>query len=114
MGLSMNLTIVSLESFSKDVKRLYKKYKNISHDLKKLQEALYENPKSGIELGAGCYKIRIANSSASTGKSGGFRVLYYYVDSQENIYLMAMYSKSELENISDDRLVDILKKNGLK
>ena len=109
----MNLKIVSLDSFSKDVKRLYKKYKNISCDLKKLQDILLNNPKAGIELGAGCYKIRVANSSVPTGKSGGFRVIYYHIDSQEYIYLMAIYSKTELENISDDRLKEILKKNGL-
>ncbi len=114
MGLSMNLTIVSLDTFSKDVKKLHKKYKNISNDLKKLQETLQENPKVGIELGDNCYKIRVANSSIPTGKSGGFRVLYYYLDMQDNIYLMTMYSKTELENISDDRLLDILKINGLR
>ena len=109
----MNLTIVSLDTFSKDVKKLYKKYKNISNDLKKLQEDLIKNPKAGIELGHNCYKIRVANSSIPTGKSGGFRVLYYYLDAEEYLYLMTMYSKRELENISDDKLLEILKINGL-
>ena len=114
MGLLMNLTIVSLDIFSKDVKKLHKKYKNISNDLKKLQVTLLQDSKAGLELGYNCYKIRVANSSIPTGKRGRFRVLYYYLDSQDNIYLMTMYSKTELENISDDRLLDILKTNGLK
>lgn len=109
----MNLTIVSLDTFSKDVKKLYKKYKNISNDLKKVQEDLIKNPKAGIELGHNCYKARVGNSSIPTGKSGGFRVLYYYLDAEGRLYLMTMYSKRELENISDDKLLEILKINGL-
>ena len=111
----MNLKIISLELFSKDVKKLYKKYRNIADDLKVLEKELQSDPKCGIELGHSCYKykVRLKNSSVPTGKSGGFRVIYYYLDAKANIYLMAMYSKSELENISEDRVVEILKKNHL-
>ena len=111
----MNLKIISLELFSKDVKKLYKKYRNIADDLKVLEKELQSDPKCGIELGHSCYKykVRLKNSSVPTGKSGGFRVIYYYLDAKANIYLMAMYSKSELENISEDRVVEILKNNHL-
>ncbi|MBT5935872.1 hypothetical protein [Sulfurimonas sp.] len=110
----MNLTITSLESFSKEIKKLFKKYKNISQDLKSLQNELLTNPKAGIELGSNCYKIRLANSSIPTEKSGGLRVIYYYLDEKSNIYLMSIYSKTDLENISDSKLVDILTSSGLK
>ena len=110
----MNLKIVSLKSFSKDVKKLHKKYKNISNDLRELYKNLNENPNAGVALGDNCFKIRLANSSIPIGKSGGFRVIYYYIDTNNHIYLMAMYSKSELDNISDEKLRDILKINGLK
>jgi len=109
----MNLKITNLTSFSKDIKRLYKKYRNLSKDLKTLKHELEQNPKAGIELGANCYKIRLENSSVPTGKSKGFRVIYYYIDEKQNIYLMAMYSKSELANISDSKIIEILKENGL-
>ncbi len=109
----MNLTIKPLESFKKDVKKLHKKYKNIPKDLKKLQEELLQNPKAGIQLGLHCYKIRLANSSIPTGKSSGFRVVYYFLDEFGVIYLMSMYSKSDLENISDEEVLHILKQNGL-
>jgi mRNA-degrading endonuclease RelE of RelBE toxin-antitoxin system len=109
----MNLKIISLNTFAKDVKKLHKKYKNISADLKKLQNTLMQNPKEGIELGHNLYKIRVANSSIPTGKSGGFRVIYYYLDTEGNIYLMNIYSKTELENINNDKLIEILKLNGL-
>ena len=109
----MNLNIKTLSYFEKDVKRLFKKYKQLPSDLKVLKQELAENPKAGIELGNSCYKIRLANSSVPTGKSGGFRIIYYYIDSKDNLYLMSMYSKSELENINDKVILEILKDNTL-
>lgn len=107
----MNLNIKTLSTFDKNVKSLFKKYKQLPNDLKTLKLELLKDPKSGIELGNGCYKIRLANSSVPTGKSGGFRVIYYYIDTNNNLYLMCMYSKSELENIDDKVILDILKQN---
>ena len=109
----MNLKILSLESFSKDVKKLYKKYRKIADDLKVLEKQLYTDPKIGIEVGNSCYKVRLRNSSVPTGKSGGFRVIYYYIDDKNSLYLMAIYSKSELENISDEKIMEILKNSDL-
>ena len=109
----MNLKIKTLSCFDKDVKKLFKKYKQLSSDLKVLKEELFENPKAGIELGNSCYKIKLANSSIPTGKSGGFRIIYYHIDTNVTLYLMSMYSKNELENIDDKIILQILKENGL-
>ncbi len=109
----MNLQIKVLENFAKEVKKLSKKYKNISEDLKTLQIELSQNPTCGISLGNNCYKLRVANSSVPTGKSGGFRVIYYYIDSNGIIYLMSIYSKSDLDNISDEKILEILRDNEL-
>ena len=109
----MKLNIVSLDTFKISVKKLYKKYRNLLNDLKSLNKILQENPKAGIALGQNCYKIRLANSSIPTGKSGGFRVIYYYFDNQNNLYLMIIYSKTELDNISDKKLNEILQMNKL-
>ncbi|HHH19537.1 MAG TPA: hypothetical protein ENK86_03350 [Campylobacterales bacterium] len=110
----MSLRIVRLETFDKDVKRLYKKYKQLPNDLKHLLHELNENPKAGIDLGSHCYKIRLANSSIPTGKSGGFRVVYYYYDGEENLFLMTMFSKRDMENMSDEKITELLKKYGLE
>ena len=109
----MNLKIRTLSHFNKEVKKLFKKYKQLPDDLKVLSKELLANPKAGIELKNGCYKIRLANSSIPTGKSGGFRVIYYHIDTNNNIYLMSIYSKRELENIDDKIILNILKENGL-
>ncbi|APW66874.1 hypothetical protein LPB137_13890 [Poseidonibacter parvus] len=104
----MNLKIISLESFKKDVKKLYKKNKKLPSDLKTLNEVLNENPKAGIELTSDLYKIRLENSSSKVGKSGVFRIIYYYIDKDENLYLLKIYSKTETPNIKEEVLIKIL------
>ena len=104
----MNLKIISLDSFKKDAKKLYKKNKKLPIDLKTVNDTLNENPKAGIELSSNLYKIRLENSSSNTGKSGGFRIIYYYLDNNENLYLLKIYSKTETPNIKEEVLVKIL------
>jgi mRNA-degrading endonuclease RelE of RelBE toxin-antitoxin system len=109
----MNLKITKLETFAKEAKRLYKKYKKLPDDLKILVKELNYNPKAGIDLGANCYKIRLANSSIPTGKSSGFRVIYYYYDGELDIYLLTIFSKRDMDNISDEKIIELLKKYNL-
>ena len=100
----MNLKILSTKSFLGEVKTLHKRYKNIAKDLLLLEKELYENPNAGIALANHCYKIRLANSSIPTGKSGGFRIVYYSVDEKNNVYLLSIYSKNDIANISDEKI----------
>jgi len=109
----MKTKIFPLEVFKKDVKELQKKYNQIFSDLKELNKILKDNPKAGRPLGKNCFKIRLQNSSIPTGKSGGFRVIYYFLDKNNNIYLMTIYSKTDQDNISDYEIAEILKKNNL-
>ena len=108
----MSLKIIPTPEFSRSVKKLHKHYRLIAKDLKELEEELQENTHAGIELGNHCFKIRLPNSSVPTGKSGGFRVIYY-LQTTEAIYLLAIYSKNDLENIDQKHLVEILVANGL-
>jgi len=108
----MNLIIKPLESFKKSAKKLAKRYKNIAKDLKGLEDELSSNPDCGTYIGSNCFKIRVVNSSIPTGKSGGFRVIYYK-KIKNIIYLMEIYSKSDIENITDEKILEILRGNGL-
>ena len=109
----MNLTIIPTPEFKKSVKKLFKRYKLISKDLADLEKELQEDTHAGVDLGNGCFKIRLKNSSVPVSKSGGFRVIYF-LRTQEKIYLLEIYSKSDLDNIEDKRLVEILLANGLE
>ena len=104
----MNCNILTTPQFAKEVKKLGKKFKAIKKDLSEIIERLETNPREGISLGNSCYKIRVANSSIPTGKSGGFRVITYFIDNENNLYLLSIYSKTEKENISDGELLEVL------
>ena len=108
----MSLTIHPTPEFKKSIKKLFKRYKRIAQDLAQLEEELQNNPHVGIDIGHNCFKLRLANSSVPTGKSGGFRVIYF-LRKEEKIYLLAIYSKSDLENLDDNRLIEILVSNKL-
>jgi len=110
----MNYKFVVLPTFAIKLKKLAKKYKKIKIDLQDLKKELSLKPKSGIPLQHNCYKIRVPNSSIPIGKSGGFRVLYYFIDKSNNIFLMTIYSKTQKENLSDNELLELLKINGLE
>ena len=109
----MSYNIIVLDSFKKEFKNLFKKYKNIKQDIKRLSLELKNDPRCGICLFGNCYKIRVANSSIPTGKRGGFRVIYYIVDKKDDIYLISIYSKRDIDSINDEKIIAILKENGL-
>ena len=107
------LKIVPTPEFIKQVKKLAKTYKQIANDLESLKKQLILNPKTGIELGGKCFKIRVANSSVPTGKRSGFRIVTYYLDNKGIIRLLLIYTKTEKENITDKELSEVIKKNNL-
>jgi len=109
----MNLTQIITPEFARAVKSLLKKYRLILNDLKTLEQELSTGEAKTVELGRNCYKTRLQNSSIPVGKSGGFRIIYFY-KKDDTIYLLDIYSKTEIENIRDARLLEILKSNGLE
>ncbi len=50
-------------------------------------------------VGYTVYKARLPNRSAQRGKSGGFRVIYY-VQIEDLVTLLTIYSKTEETDIS--------------
>jgi len=105
----MNYKVKILETAKKDVKKLYKKYKSIKQDLLRLIEILEVNPKKGIHLGKNYYKIRIKNSDIKKGKSGGYRVIYYLIDENQEVWILKIYSKSDIDNLSNEYIFSLLK-----
>lgn len=63
----------------------------------------------GTPLGNNFYKIRLAVHSKGKGKSGGARVITFVQVIDKNIFMIAIYDKSSLENISDKELQSRLK-----
>jgi hypothetical protein len=63
-------------------------------DIRALQNHLLENPESGVVImgTGGVRKLRWA--AKNKGKSGGVRVVYFYVRSDQWIYLLYAYLKN--------------------
>jgi mRNA-degrading endonuclease RelE of RelBE toxin-antitoxin system len=109
----MNLKIIKLSKFTKSVKKLAKKYKNLANDLTTLNKELNKPNNNSIKISENIYKIRLQNSSNIQGKSGGFRVIYFLKIDKNTIYLLDIFSKSEVENIEKHKIIEIVKNYGL-
>ncbi|MEP7167755.1 MAG: type II toxin-antitoxin system RelE/ParE family toxin [Bacteroidota bacterium] len=103
----MNYKVYSIPLFDKQAKRLAKKYPSLKNDLDKLIKSLVENPLQGKALGNNFYKIRLAISSKSKGKSGGARVITHIKLIHESVYLSTIYDKSEKATIGDKELEEV-------
>lgn len=69
-----------------------------------IQADLLEDPKRGdvMQGCGGARKARIADSSSSKGKRGGFRYIYIYLERPRIIYLLMLYPKNEKSDLSSD------------
>jgi mRNA-degrading endonuclease RelE of RelBE toxin-antitoxin system len=104
----MSYNVKTIDVFERQAKRLFKKYASLKTEIKVLIGELKENPKQGTPIGKNCYKIRISIASKGKGKSGGARVITNLVISENNVYLLSIYDKSERENLSDKELQELL------
>jgi hypothetical protein len=87
-------------------------------ELRELQSRLIAKPDSGdlIRGSGGLRKVRV--SSSGRGKSGGARVIYYWVVSADRIWLFDVYAKNEKGDLTKSELkaiktvLDAMKKGG--
>lgn len=90
-----------------------KRYSSLHSDLSSLKSTLEDNPTTGTSLGGGLYKVRLAIKSKGKGKSGGARVISYYLMLDNELILLTMYDKADQENISEQKINKLLS-NALK
>ncbi|MCK5722089.1 MAG: type II toxin-antitoxin system RelE/ParE family toxin [Gammaproteobacteria bacterium] len=98
------MVIKETSIFTKQIKGL------VSDDeYSEFQNDLIENPELGdiIKKSGGIRKVRMA--AKGRGKSGGARVLYYWIKDEDQIFMLLAYAKSNMDNISDAQL-EILRK----
>ncbi len=53
------------------------------------------------------FKVRLKNSNIQKGKSAGYRVIYY-LKTKTKIILITIYSKSDLSNIKNSVIEQII------
>ena len=96
--------IIPTERFNADVKYYVKKkrYVHIGEDIKKVTDELQngnfigdEIPGLKVESDGHTYKVRSANSDMKAGESNGYRMIYYAVREDGEVYLLTIYSKKD-------------------
>ncbi len=113
----MNYNIKVASRFARELKQLSKKYHSIKQDYAQLLEELYDNPNTGVDLGNGLRKVRMAIASKGKGKSHGARVITFTVlvsVEETEINLLTIYDKAERDSISKHEMNALLSEAGLR
>ncbi len=98
------MEIFETSVFSKQITRLIS-----DEDYQQLQRVLVINPLAGalIKNSGGLRKLRWR--SKGTGKSGGIRVIYYYVTADNQIFMLVAYEKSKKDDLTKKQLASLRK-----
>lgn len=105
----MSYSIKTIPQFDKQLKRIVKKYPFFKGDFIAFLAGLRQTPEQGVPIGKNCYKVRIAITAKSKGKSGGARVITNFVITDNTVYLLDIYDKSEKQTITNKELRELLK-----
>ena len=109
----MSYEVNTIIHFERQAKKLVKKYRSLKGELDTLIIKLENEPTQGTDLGNGVYKIRLAIASKGKGKSGGARVITCVKVIQEKVYLVSIYDKSQLDNLTREQISALLEEAGL-
>ncbi len=105
----MSFNVKTISVFERQVKRLIKKFPSLKKEIQELIRELKEDPEKGTSIGHNCYKIRFAITSKGKGKSGGARVITHLVFKNDTVYLLTIYDKSDIENLTDKEILELIK-----
>lgn len=100
----MSYNVVTIPPFDRQLKRLVKKFPSLKTEFTNLIENLELEPEQGKAITNSCYKIRLSIKSKGRGKSGGARVITHVQILENNVFLLAIYDKSEQDDISDKEI----------
>ncbi len=104
----MSYNVKTISVFERQAKRLKKKFPSLKNEIQALINELKEGPTKGTPIGNDCYKIRIAIASKGKGKSGGARAITHFVFKQSTVYLLSIYDKTDIDNLSDKEILDLV------
>ena len=101
--MNTKIQVVETTDFAKKIASLLAQHSLLLDDYKDLKKELAENPEKGAILTGtgGVRKIRL--KSISKGKSGGFRICYFYYVFGNTIYLLFVFQKNEMENLNTEQ-----------
>ncbi len=96
------LPVAYTPEFKRNLRQLAKKYRHIREDVQPTIDQLADGAKPGDQVTGvqhEVYKVRVGNSDARKGKSGGYRIIYH-VKEGAAVVLITIYSKSDQADVS--------------
>ena len=114
----MHFKIITTEQFENDVHYYIKKkkFKNLLDDVGEVVSELEKGNLVGDVIPGLSFddnetiKVRVANTDMKAGKSNGYRLIYYVVKSDCEIYLLTIYYKKEDNKIPSNKEIEALVK----
>jgi len=99
IGVYLSMEIIETPIFTKKINSLL-----TDEEYHKLQNELVLNPEKGkiIRGSGGLRKIRYGVSGR--GKSGGVRIIYYWIMKRDTILMLLIYPKNEQDNLTPSQL----------
>jgi len=109
-----------LSEFSRDLKRLLKRYRTLEEDLQVVKKVLTVMPSERppfsnriANLGISTYVIKVRKIACralkGTGANSGLRLVYAYYPEEHKIVLIELYHKSIKENEDRQRILNHFK-----
>jgi mRNA-degrading endonuclease RelE of RelBE toxin-antitoxin system len=96
--------------FKKQLQKLEKRYRKIKSDLEPILMQIQMGEIVGDKLQGidpEVFKVRVRNSDANRGKSGGYRVIYW-LKLPACVVLLDIYSKSDRDDVEVNTIQDII------
>ena len=112
----MSFEIIRSGDFTREFKKLAKRYRSLKEDYEAFLESLKANPLQGDEIAPHIRKIRLAITSKGRGKAGGARVITFnaLVSEQDGkIFLLLIYDKADASNIKMNVILEMVEALGL-
>ncbi|NWF66648.1 MAG: hypothetical protein HXX81_04175 [Campylobacterales bacterium] len=95
-----------IDSFKKEYKELKKRNIDLDNDFENFINE-FDHLKGDVVIGTkGAKKIRMRGKNR--GKSGAYRIYYYFV-LDDKVFLLRMFKKSDIEDVSFKELFEISK-----
>ncbi len=102
MSINSPIQVTVSERFTTEIRQLAKRYRRIRLDIQPIIDQLEAGELPGDQIPGMDYtlfKVRVKNSDARRGKSGGYRIIYY-LKTTTQILLVTIYSKSDKPDIT--------------
>jgi mRNA-degrading endonuclease RelE of RelBE toxin-antitoxin system len=110
MSINSPIQVTVSDRFATEIRQLAKRYRRIRLDIQPVINQLEAGELPGDQIPGMDYtlfKVRVKNSDAQRGKSGGYRVIYY-LKTVTLIILVTIYSKSDKSDITATEVREII------